>query len=88
MKINCELDNEQIDDDYYSYYQVMRKIYGEWRNYRIRYELKEAVEDIDNFAWNNNDKYKPEDWKIVRVEIKTSSIMADDAIIDLYVEGA
>lgn len=88
MKINCELDNELIDDDYYCYYQVMRKLYGKWRNYRIRYELKEAVEDIDNFAWNNNDKYKPEDWKIVRVEIKTSSIMADDAIIDLYVEGA
>jgi len=88
MKINCELDNEQIDDDYYCYYQVMRKIYGEWKTHRIRYELKEAVEDIDSFAWNNNDKYKPEDWKIVRVEIKTSSIMADDAIIDLYVEGA
>lgn len=88
MKINCELDNEQIDDDYYCYYQVMRKIYGEWKTHRVRYDFGEAVSVINDYAWNNNDKYKPEDWKIVRVEIKTSSIMADDAIIDLYTEGA
>jgi hypothetical protein len=88
MKLCCELDNDQIDDGFYCQYHVMRKIYGEWKTYRIRYELKEAVEDIDNFAWNHNNKYNKDDWKIVRVEIKTSSIMADDAIIDLYVEGA